>query len=212
MKLSTFKRSFNATLSENKFLRMILAGSLVINFILVIFLGSKDTVVSVMPPTLAESAWVNSNEASSEFTEAWALYVANTVGNVTPGTASMIRKTLEPLLDPSIYQDVVNKIESQVQEIRRDRVSTTFEARQILREPKNPNKFFVVGRSFMQGPNGKPEPSNTTYEVHLMIRNYRPVITYLTTYEGKPRTEDSTRREEKTQNARKRMEKANHES
>ncbi|MEW5511846.1 TraE/TraK family type IV conjugative transfer system protein [Pseudomonas asiatica] len=212
MKFATFKRSFNATLSENKFLRMILVGSLVTNFILVIFLGSKDTVVSMTPPTLAESAWVNKNEASGEFTEAWALYVANTVGNVTPGTASMIRKTLEPLLDPSIYQDVVNKIESQVQEIRRDRVITTFEARQILRERNNPNKFFIVGRSFMQGPNGKPEPSNTTYEVDLQVRNYRPVITYLTTYEGKPRTEESTRRDEKTQNARKRMEKANHES
>ncbi|EKF7417596.1 TPA: pilus assembly protein [Pseudomonas aeruginosa] len=212
MKLSIFKRNFNGTVSENKFLRISLAGSIFVNFILAIFVGSKDTVVSVTPPTLVESAWVSASQASEEYTESWALYVANTVGNVTPGNSAMIRKTIEPLLDPSIYQDVVNKIESQVHEIRRDRVRISFEAKEILREKNNPNKFFVVGRSLMEGPNGKPERGNTTYEVDLVIRNYKPIITYLTTYEGKPRTEDVIRREEKTQNARKRMEKANHES
>lgn len=212
MKLSIFKRNFNGTVSENKFLRVSLAGSIVVNFILAIFVGSKSTVVSVTPPTLVESAWVSASQASEEYTESWALYIANTVGNVTPGNSAMIRKTIEPLLDPGIYQDVVNKIESQVHEIRRDRVRISFEAKEILREKNNPNKFFVVGRSLMEGPNGKPERSNTTYEVDLVIRNYKPIITYLTTYEGKPRTEDVLRREEKTENARKRMEKANNEN
>ncbi|WP_165678343.1 TraE/TraK family type IV conjugative transfer system protein [Metapseudomonas otitidis] len=212
MKLSIFKRNFNGTVSENKFLRVSLAGSIVVNFILAIFVGSKSTVVSVTPPTLVESAWVSASQASEEYTESWALYIANTVGNVTPGSSAMIRKTIEPLLDPGIYQDVVNKIESQVHEIRRDRVRISFEAKEILREKNNPNKFFVVGRSLMEGPNGKPERSNTTYEVDLVIRNYKPIITYLTTYEGKPRTEDVLRREEKTENARKRMEKANNEN
>lgn len=209
---SLFKRSFEGTANENKFLRMAVMGSLVTNLLLVFIAFSKDTVVSITPPTLTENAWVSATQASEEYTEAWALYVAQTIGNVHPGTAGMIRQTLEPLLAADIYQDVVNKINEQVDQIRRDRVRLSFEPKEILREKNNDNKFFVVGRSLMQGPNGKPERANVTYEVELKVRNYKPIITYVTTYQGKPRTDDVVRREEKTQNARKRMEKANHES
>lgn len=138
MKLSIFKRNFNGTVSENKFLRISLAGSIFVNFILAIFVGSKNTVVSMTPPTLVESAWVSASQASEEYTESWALYVANTVGNVTPGNSAMIRKTIEPLLDPNIYQDVVNKIESQVHEIRRDRVRISFRGKRNFSREEQP--------------------------------------------------------------------------
>ena len=212
MDFNVFKKNFKGTVNENKFLRMLLLGNMGLTIVLAVFVGTKDTVVAITPPTLTENAWVSANDASQEFTEAWALYVAKTIGNVTPKSSAMVRKTIEPLLDPSIYQDVVNKIESQVNEIKRERVVLSFEANSITRERTNPNKFFIEGRAMMEGPNGKPIRSNATYEVDLKIKNYRPVITYLDTYEGKPRTEDVLRRDEKSKDARKRMEKANNES
>lgn len=212
MDFKIFKKNFNGTVSENKFLRLCLVGNFAVTFLLAIFVFTKDTVVAITPPTLTENAWVSANQASQEYTEAWALYIANVVGNVRPRTSAMVRETIEPLLDASIYQDVINKIEQQVGEIKRDRVVISFEAVGVSREKNNPNKFFVEGRSLMQGPNGKPIRSNATYEVELEIHNYKPIIKFLDTYEGKPRTEDVLRREEKSQDARKRMEKANHES
>ncbi|EMG2115265.1 conjugal transfer protein [Pseudomonas aeruginosa] len=212
MNFKLFKNNFTGTQNENKFLRIALVGNVALTLVLGVFLGTKDTVVAIVPPTLAENAWVSANEASQTYAESWAYYVANLVGNVTPENAGMVRAAIEPLLDTSIYQDAVNKIEDQVSAIKRERVVLTFEAKGITRERNNPNKFFVEGRATMVGANGKPIRSSATYEVELKIRNYRPIITFLDTYEGKPKTEDVLRRDEKSKDARKRMEKANNEN
>jgi len=205
MKISSLKKSISGTRDENKFMRIIAAGMLVVNGALVIGLLSQNPVVTIVPPAMAEQGWVDSNAASESYTEAWALYVASVVGNVNPQTATMIRSSLEPLLSNDIYQDVINAVESQVAQIRQDRVVIKFEPKEVLREKQNSNKFFVVGRTLMTGPNGKPIRSNTTYEVELEIRNYKPVITYLTTYSGRPKTEDVVRRDKASKEARQRM-------
>lgn len=205
MLLSNLKKSISGTRSENSFLRQLACGLLVVNGALVVGLLSQDTVVTIVPPAMAEQAWVDSNAASDTYTEAWALYVANVVGNVNPQTATMIRSTLEPLLSNDIYQDVINAVEAQVAQIRQDRVVIKFEAKEVLREKQNANKFFVVGRTVMTGPNGRPVRSNTTYEVELEIRNYKPTITYLTTYSGRPKTEDVLRRDKASKEAKQRM-------
>lgn len=210
MILSKLKKNIAQTRQENSFLKMLAAGLVVINGVLVVGMISQDPVNTIVPPTMTEQGWVDSNSASDEYTEAWALYVATVVGNVNPSTASMIRATLEPLLDNSIYQDVVNAVEEQVNQIRQDRVVIKFEPKEVLRERENLNKFFVVGRSVMTGPNGRPKRSNITYEIEMSIRNYKPTITFLTTYSGRPKTEDVIRREKASEDAKARMEK-NHE-
>lgn len=208
MDLKKLRNSISGTRMENSFLRKSLVGLLVINACLAVAAVSRESIVTIVPPALVERAWVDSESASETYTESWALYVASLVGNVTPASAGMIRKAIEPLLDEQIYQDVVNAIESQVAKIRQDRVVLQFEPKKVVREVKNPNNFFVTGRSVMIGPNGKPERSNVTYEVEIVIRNYQPVILNLTTYTGGPKTEDVIHREEKAAESKARRGKA----
>ncbi|MGI0646928.1 TraE/TraK family type IV conjugative transfer system protein [Pseudomonas aeruginosa] len=203
------KKTIQGTRDENAFFRKLLYAMVAINAVLVIGLFSRDTVVAITPPGMVEEGWLDSNSASDSYSEAWALYVASVVGNVKPATAGMIRQTLEPLLDESIYQDVINVVESQVAQIRRDRVVLAFEPKEVLREKDNPHKFFVVGRSVMTGPNNRPKRTNVTYEVELRIKNYRPIITFIDTYTGSPKTSDVVRREEQASKAKARMDKAN---
>ena len=209
MNMFKLQKSIAGTRKENAFFRNVIIAMVAINAILVFATISKDTVVRITPPGMTEQGWLDSNSASDSYTEAWALYIASVVGNVKPATAGMIRQSLEPLLDADIYQDVVNAIEAQVNQIRQDRVTLVFEAKEVLREKDNPNKFFVVGRSVMTGPNGRPQRRNVTYEIEIRISNYRPVIEYISTYSGGPKTADVLRREEQSIKAKQRMEKAN---
>lgn len=211
MNIQLFKKNIKGTISENKFLRNALIASLVINGAVGIGALSRDAVVTIIPPAMSEQAWLDSNAASQEYTEAWALYIADRLGNVTPTSAEMVTESIAPLLAPDIYQDVVNAINEQVNQIRQDRVVLKFEPREVLREANSQNKFFVVGRSVMQGPNGRPERTEKTYEIEIKIHNYKPVIEYVTTYSGGPKTEDVVRRETKATEAKSRMEKKNHE-
>lgn len=209
MLIDNFKRTFRGTISENKFLRLLVVALVLINLIAIVGWLNKNTVIDMQPPNLVERAWVDESSASDEFVEGWALYIADRLGNVTPSSSKVIRKSIEPLLDTDIYQDFVNKIEAQVLQIRQDRVTLKFEAKDVLRDRNNNKKFYVTGRSYMTGPNGKPVPKNVTYEMDLKVRNYKPVLTYIDTYEGKPKTEDVIRRQEKSAQARKRMEQKN---
>ncbi|MCP1515668.1 MULTISPECIES: TraE/TraK family type IV conjugative transfer system protein [Pseudomonas fluorescens group] len=174
---------------ENATFKVLLYAMVITNFLLTIVALNKESIQTITPPTLVEQAWVDENSASDSYTEAWAMYVALVLGNVTPGTADMIQKIMDPLLSPDIYQDFVNLLQKQVGEIRRDRVILKFEARKITKEPGKPNLFYVSGRSTMEGPTGKKEREDRTYVVEIRIKRYKPIIEFVDTYKGGPRTE-----------------------
>lgn len=174
---------------ENATFKVLLYAMVVINGLLTVVALHKESIQTITPPTLVEQAWVDENVASDTYTEAWAMYVALVLGNVTPGTAQMIQKIMDPLLSADIYQDFVNLLQKQVGEIRRDRVTLKFEPRKITREPGKPSLFYVTGRSTMEGPTGKKEREDRTYVVEIRIKRYKPIIEFIETYKGGPRTE-----------------------
>nr|WP_314561372.1 TraE/TraK family type IV conjugative transfer system protein [uncultured Pseudomonas sp.] len=207
-----FKNTYRGTMSENAFLRKIIVALILLEVLTVIGWLRKSTVVDMQPPTLAERAWVDQDRASDSYVSAWALYIADRLGNVNPKSAEIIKATLEPLLANDIYQDVLNKIDSQVHQIRQDRVTLEFEPRQVLQDKENPAKYFIVGKSKMTGPSGQPKQLDMTYEIELKIKNYKPVIAFLSVYEGAPRTEEVRNREAKAADTRKRLEQQRNEN
>jgi len=69
-------------------------------------------------------------------------------------------------------------------------VSIRFEPRFVEYEPKS-EKVFVYGYSFTKGMSNESEVrTDRTYEFEIAISNYIPVIDFMDTYEGRPRTED----------------------
>lgn len=119
--------------------------------------------------------------------EAWGFAFAQLLGNVTPGTVDFVKERITPLLSPSIYQDVIDAIEIQAQQIKNDRVTMRFEPRFVEYEPKS-DKVFVYGYSYVKGASSNEERSERSYEFAIKISNYAPVLDYIDTYVGKPRT------------------------
>ena len=76
--------------------------------------------MAIQPPTLSETAEVSRNQATQPYLESWGLYLAELMGNVTPGNVSFIRVAIEPLLSPAVYQQVVDALEIQ-EDNREDR-------------------------------------------------------------------------------------------
>lgn len=191
------KDTFDTLRGEAKFLRMVVLGLIVANLFVSCVAISRDQVVTVVPPTLAEQSWVSKTKAGEEYTEAWAMYIAMLLGNVTPSNATVVKDALGPILDSGIYQDVMEVLDHQIFLIRQDRVSLGFEPQKVLRDNANPNKFFVVGRSVSEGPIGEKKRQSRTYEMELVIRNYRPLLSWLNTYSGEARSQDVIDRETK---------------
>ncbi len=205
---AAFQNTFDGMRGENKFLRFAVAGLVVLMFAQSCSNATKQEPIAIVPPTMTEKGWVSRTESSSSYSEAWVLYIAMMLGNVTPSNATIIKDALGPLLHPEIYQDVMKVLDDQIFLIRQDRVSLNFEPEKVLRDSTNENRFYVTGRSVSEGPSGEKTRTVRTYEIDFSITNYKPRIDWLATNSGSPRTPDVLQREEaikerKTDKARK---------
>lgn len=197
MLISNLKNSFDGMRGENKFLRILVAGLLVANLVSSCSAMKKDQIITVVPPTLTETAWVSKIQSSSEYTEAWALYIGMMLGNVTPANASIVKDAIGPLLSPEIYQSTMDVLDDQIFQIRQDRVTLSFEPQKVLRDTVNPDRFFITGRSVSEGPAGDKRRTNRTYEIELKIKNYKPELSWIGTNTGDARTQDVIDQERK---------------
>lgn len=188
MNLSSFLKTWDGTKSENKWNRMFIAGLIVSVLVLIGLLANKKTIVTIQPFSLYEEAWITEEDSSQGYKEAWGFALAQLFGNVTPSNVGFIKDRIDHLLSPAIYSDVMAVLEMQSRQIRNDRVSIRFEPRLVEYEPKS-QKVFVYGYSFTRGMSSKPEDrTDRTYEFEMAISNYLPVIKFMDTYQGEPRT------------------------
>ena len=123
------------------------------------------------------------------------MYVSMLLGNVNPANADVAKDAIGQLLSPDIFQNVMTVMDDQIHKIRQDRVSMTFEPEKILRDGVQSDLFYVTGRSISEGPTGDKTRVNRTYEVRVMMKNYRPSVTWVQTYTGSPRTPDVIEKE-----------------
>lgn len=205
MLLKYFEKSFDGMRGENKFMRIAVAALIILLFAQHCSTSNKSEIITVVPPTLAEKSWLSETQASAEYVESWAMYVSMLLGNVNPANADVAKDAIGQLLSPDIFQNVMTVMDDQIHKIRQDRVSMTFEPEKILRDGVQSDLFYVTGRSISEGPTGDKTRVNRTYEVRVMMNNYRPSVTWVQTYTGSPRTPDVIEKEKALEERRARV-------
>lgn len=211
MRMFEFLKTWEGTQAENKWSRIFITALLIIVLLMTWKLFRKETVVTIQPWTLSEEAWVTQADSSQSYKESWGWALSILLGNATPGSVGFIKERIKPLLAPSIYQDVIDTMEIQAQDIRDNRVTIRFEPRFVEYE-KSTGKVFVSGHSFARGASfqAKEKRSEKTYEFTLKVSNYLPVLEFMDTYEGRPRTKKVLEQlERKAESKRRRDEKYN---
>lgn len=188
MKLAQFLQTWRGTRLENLVQRWTILTLIVSNIVLgLVALGRGATVSVSVPPGLGDAVTVSRHESDLDYQRAWGLFLATLLGNVTPGNADIVKKSIEPLLAPAIYRHAVRVLSEQVEAVKRDRVAMRFEARQVKFEVSS-GKVFVEGFSVVSGAAGKEERNPRTYEFLIKVENYRPVIEHIDNYIGAART------------------------
>lgn len=187
MKTSEYLHTFEGMRFKENLQTYAIVGFAIAFLFLAFTVMNKKTAVTVVPFTLSSEAEVGYDFASTSYLEAWSLYAALALGNVTPENLAFLRNRLNPILSPRIYQETIKTLESQVSEIRDSNVSLYFEPRHVFREPET-NKFFISGQSVMEATTGQRERDERTYEFIWEVRNYMPSLTHIDTYEGPART------------------------
>jgi conjugal transfer pilus assembly protein TraE len=88
---------------------------------------------------------------------------------------------------PRIFSDLKANVASDVEMIKKDGVSVSFEAKTVLYERES-DKVFVVGRTGISNAAGLVTKFDRVFEMRVAIDNFQPQIVELESYQGKPRT------------------------
>ena len=188
MRLKDFLATWRGTALENRIWRIAIIVLAVSNLVLVGLVGQVERTVVLVPPVLEGEVTIARDYASQEVEEAWGLYVAELLGNVSPQTVDVLTRVLDPLLSGGLRREVAKAIATQTEEIKRENVSMRFLPRSVTYDIAT-RTVYVTGQHKTEGPAAKPVSNERTYELRVEFRNYRPVITHLAVYRGEPKTD-----------------------
>lgn len=174
---------------ENKMVRYAVLILALSNLVLVFKYSDQAPSVVLVPPNLNAKTEIAQNKADSEYKKVWGLFVAQLLGNVTPGQAGFLVEAIDPLLHPSIYDSVRTSMAIQVDALKLERVTLTFAPNRVSYEPET-DTVFVTGTLTSQGVSGPPDKKTRTYEMKFEVTKFRPALTFIDVYPGSPRTKD----------------------
>ncbi|MFO1432512.1 MAG: TraE/TraK family type IV conjugative transfer system protein [Candidatus Competibacteraceae bacterium] len=186
MNLHQYLQTWQGTRRENHWSRLIILLLVVSNGLAWLDASRENTTVVLTPPTLNEAVKVARQSADANYQMAWGLFVAQLLGNVTPGSTELILNALEPLLAPAIYQPVHDAVAEQLASLRQEQVTLAFSPRQTQYD-SGADRVYVSGTLTTTGVSGTAQRSERTYEMRFTIKDYRPQLTQLTAYSGPPK-------------------------
>ena len=150
-------------------------------------LSQKDQLVTIIPNNMTEPAQV-SKALRTVSSRSLGTELTVQMSNLTPTTLGYTVENLKPLLSSRIYGDVVAAMSRQAEAFKQDRITISFEPREVSYEQET-GKAFVTGVAQERGVGAKtPKVTTRTYEYNLAVSNYAVVINDLNVYEGPART------------------------
>jgi conjugal transfer pilus assembly protein TraE len=185
---------------SNLFLKIVCVSLLALIFLVVLGWLKKDTVVILIPPGLSEKSEIAKNKASEGYKKAWGMHTAILIGNVTPENADFIAESFSGMVSGEIRSIVTEKITQELDTLKEEKVSSSFEVVRVTYEPET-DKVFVTGRNRMIGAGGKSIPDEQTFEFIIEVKQYSPVITHMDSYKGMPKLLSVIQKEEAKQKA-----------
>lgn len=158
----------------------------------------REQIVVIAPPVIDAELAIGRTSGDVDYKRAWAMFVAETLGDITPANLEFMRAVMERFVDASIYREVISRLEQELDKVRRDQLAISFEPHRVLFEEAR-DRVFVHGISTVRSPLGGEVRTARTFEMTIGVSNYQPRLTYLTTYEGAPRTAQVVRQMEAVQ-------------
>jgi conjugal transfer pilus assembly protein TraE len=142
----------------------------------------------LVPPMLNQQVKIGYAMADTAYYKSWALYVAELVGNLTPGNADFVAGALGRLFTSSDALSVKTEVLAQGRNLAQNSVVMFFKADEVIYDPQT-GIAYVTGTQRQVSPDGSSLASQQlTYQMHIEIDAGQPVLTDLTVYDGPAHT------------------------
>lgn len=191
---------------DGALLRTGFAGVLIMNVFMGFKLLTQEQSVILVPPFQHETIEFINGRANQEFYSQWAWSVSMLAGNISGGNAKFVKGEFQRIATPSLYNGILEVLDTELANIKRDNATVTFSPREVIYDPEL-DRFFVQGKQKLTGPGvRKGLEKEVTYEVGFVTKRLRVYLDYYDVYEGTPLTSDVREQELERQRLQKKLE------
>jgi len=184
MDFKRFFSSYSGVVQENRIWRALVLVLVAANLVLGTVAFSRRETVVLVPANLSQEVRVGVSVGDRAYRETWGLFFALLLGNVTPQTHDFVLEGVGKCLAPGIYQETLKEMYAQAKELKVNNLAISFEPTEVAFDEKT-ERVLVKGVALLRGAYGVPQALARTYELGIEVRDYRPVLTYLASYEKK---------------------------
>lgn len=192
MKLNTLFKRWSGTIAISHYLAVsvLLLALAVVG--LTIKLITVHERIALIPPNLNERAEVNWKSASANYMEAWGIFIAGSIGSITPQTATTVADAMGYYFDAAIYPAVRTQVLSIVNDPNYTHSGTiNVFTPKVTQWEASTEKVFVQGILATTAYKNTSQPIAqipVTYEMVLKIHAGVPKVMKFDSYVGAPRT------------------------
>lgn len=188
MKSDIFFKNFDAAVSSSKTLLVAVIAMALLNVFFGLALIRSKAQVILIPPHLDKQVRIGYAEADSEYYKAWGMYVAELVGNLTPGNSEFVSLSLAKLFAADDYEKVKAAVSDQGELLKQNGVLSFFKAEAVIWEQQT-SRVYVTGQRREESSDGtSTDVQQVTYQMEVHIDNEQPVLTQFSVYTGEPKT------------------------
>jgi conjugal transfer pilus assembly protein TraE len=185
MKLSTFNSTWLSTIKSNVFL---LTSNILLTAavgVLILDKVSQHERIVLTPPYIDKPMTVAWQSADGEYLKSFGLYFVTLTANVTPKNVRFVSDQLSSIVSAAIYPAVQKKLLALASDpaFLNTGASVRFEPSRVQFEPET-SKVFVSGEMTTQSAASKAEVLVLTYELVVKMRDGRPVVEAIDSYDG----------------------------
>jgi len=149
----------------------------------------------IVPPFIDSKLEISWDSANADYIKSFGLYMGTLVGNVTPKNAKFVTESMSQFLAPEIYAETRGQILSFMEDpaFRQGGFVVAFAPERVVYEPRT-HKVYVIGNyiSTVLGQKDISTQKQVVYEMEIVIRHGRPLVSRLASYQGNtPRTDEA---------------------
>lgn len=188
MKFNSFFSQWESTKTANVVLLIAVGAMAVANVMLSLDLMRTKVERELIPPRLDQQVRVGYASADAAYYKSWGLYVAELVGNISPGNANFVAEALGRLFTSSDAQHVRTQVLAEGHSLQQNGSVMYFKAKELVYDPDT-QTVFVTGTQRQISPDGSSlSAQEFTYQMQVKIVQGQPVLTGLTAYPGSAHT------------------------
>lgn len=179
-------KNYNGALATSSKLGTICILQTLVILMLVQHVANRPITQVVTPPNFTEEISMKGGIASESYQTAWAMFVADQIGNINAQRAEFTKGVIRRMIPAAHWTEVDSLMTQQLHRLKLKKIEERFISNGVTYDPRSSLVWITGEKETTNVRTGQPSSELWTFEIKIIAENGSPQIVHLQQYPGKP--------------------------